>query len=444
MKKTKKKRILLFFTGAAVLLAAGGIMILKNAVQKAETTPAVLQTVEDYYTEEGIISMGTEYQVIAQASGQITQVLAKENTSVRAEDILLIIDSTELEYQKTLAESTLAGYEASLELSQINRLMTTSPQEYLRIVQQTQNACESEYQAAKSVYEADLALYEAGLLSKIQLEADTAAYEAAQSAWQQAQNRYTESNRYLATLREAGIDETTVNIRFYESEEKQLAAQIEAQKTVISQLENQIAKCQIKAERDGILLSLPSEKMSAVQAGTVAAIIKDRNKPKVEADVLTNIAPYIQIGDPVEITLKLRGKEETYTGTVSRVDAYASAGVSSLGLDEYRVHVEAALEDAYELEQRDGYGVEIKFLLYRNEACLTVPSSAVFEADGQDYVYQIQNEQVVKLPVKVEYQTGTVTVIADGLQEGEAVITQADADGIYEGARVKEAGDSGF
>ena len=154
MKKTKKRRILLFFTGAAVLLAAGGIMILKNAVQKAETTPAVLQTVEDYYTEEGIISMGTEYQVIAQASGQIAQVLAKENTSVRAEEILLIIDSTELEYQKTLAESTLAGYEASLELSQINRLMTTSPQEYLRIVQQTQNACESEYQAAKSVYEA--------------------------------------------------------------------------------------------------------------------------------------------------------------------------------------------------------------------------------------------------------------------------------------------------
>ena len=75
-------------------------------------------------------------------------------------------------------------------------------------------------------------------------------------------------------------------------------------------MEEQIARCRVKAERDGIVTSLPVKEMSVIQAGETAAVINSREGMKAEADVLTNIAPYIKEGEPVEVTLQLRGRDE--------------------------------------------------------------------------------------------------------------------------------------
>lgn len=109
-----------------------------------------------------------------------------------------------------------------------------------------------------------------------------------------------------------------------------------------------------------------------------------------------------------------------------------------MGLDEYRVHVKVALPSADDFSHKDGYGVSLKFLLYQKADCLTIPSSAVFQAEDQYFVYQIQDGRAVKMPVEIEYQTGIQTVIASGLQEGDEVIDQADSEGIYEGAKVRK------
>lgn len=95
------------------------------------------------------------------------------------------------------------------------------------------------------------------------------------------------------------------------------------------------------------------------------------------------------------------------------------------------------LTSAEDFSDKDGYGVSLKFLLYQKEGCLTLPSSAVFQAGDRYFVYQIQNGRAVKIPVEVEYQTGIRTVIAAGLEEGDKVIDQADSEEIYEGAKVR-------
>lgn len=404
---------------------------------KVETALAQRMDVEDYYTEEGVITFGEEYQVMAQASGPIGEILVDVNDLVEEGQLLFTIDSTDYQYEKQLAESTLAGLKAQLEFSRINQVMTVSPGEYLDSVRQALAASESQYRWAESVYQADQVLFASGDISKVQLEADTAAYEAALSAWQQAKGRFEESEQYLKSLNEAGIDSDTINERFYRSEESQLTTQIQAQETAVSQLEDQISKCQVQAKEKGIITQLPVKTLSVIQAGQTGAVLNSRGGAEAQADVLTNIAPYIKKGDPVEVVLKLRGKDQVYEGRVSQIHDYASRGTSSLGLDEYRVHVKVALPSADDFSDKDGYGVSLKFLLYQKADCLTIPSSAVFQAEDQYFVYQIQNGQAVKIPVEVEYQTGIKTVIASGLQEGDEVIDQADSEGIYEGAKVR-------
>lgn len=268
-------------------------------------------------------------------------------------------------------------------------------------------------------------------------EKSEAAYKAALLAWQQARGRYEESSRLLESLSEEGIDKDTINSRFYNSESNQLSAQIDARKTQLSQLEEQIGKCQVNAECNGIITSLPVNGMSVIQSGETAVVLGSREGVQAETDVLTNIAPYIKVGSPVEAVLQLRGKDETFPGTVRQIYNYASKRTSSLGLEEYRVHVNVSLDEETALEGLDGYGINLKFLLYSKEDCLTIPSSAVFKADGQYYIYKIKEGRAAKAPIEVEYQTGTRTVVTDGLDEGDQVIGQADLEGVYEGAKVK-------
>lgn len=435
----KKGRNKLFLIIAAVLILAAVILTLmsKSGGKSVATSAVLKEAVEDEYTEEGRISFGKEYRVIAQVSGPVKELMAGENSRVEKGQVLLTIDSTGYEYEKELAKSALAGLTAQLEQSRINQVMTASPQEYLNTAREEMEARDANYQSAKTLYEGGLALFEAGAISRAEQEKQEAACKNALAAWQQAKGRYEESSRFLKGLKAEGIDQKTINRRFYDSAAAQLSAQIEAKKTAIAQLEDRIADCQVKAECDGIITSFPVSGMSAIQSGETAAVIGGRAGAGAEADVLTSAAPYIKTGSPVKVVLQLRGKDETYTGKVSRVYDFASRGTSSLGLDEYRVHVKADLDDGADLEGKDGYGVMLKFLLYRGADCLTIPSSAVFKAEDQYYAYGIKGGRAVKLPLQVEYQTGTKTVLAGGLKEGDRVITQVDSEDIYEGARVK-------
>lgn len=423
---------------AAVILVAIAVKLTHgNEGKRVETSVAVKETVEDQYTEEGRISFGNEYRVIAQVSGPVSQILVGENSQVKKGQVLFTVDPTNYEYDKSLAKSTLDGLEAQSERSRISQVMTASPQEYLNTVKQEMEARKADFVSAKIVYEGNKKLYASGAISRAEQESNEAAFRNALKEWKRAKGRYEESRRSMKNLNEDGIDQKTINGRFYNSEMDQMAAQIEAKKTAVSQLEDQIANCQVKAECDGIITSLPVNGMSAIQSGETAAIISSKEGAGVEADVLTSIAPYIQLGSPVDVILKLRGKDEAYTGKVSRIYDYASKGVSSLGLLEYRVHVKVSLDDEASLEGKDGYGVNLKFRLYEGEDCLTIPSSAVFKVNDQYYAYEIKGQKAVKIPIQVGYQTGTKTVVTGGLKVGQRVITQVDSEHVYEGAKVK-------
>lgn len=436
MKKANKK--LLSGIGAVIIVIVAAVILAPgNGGKRVETSAVLKGAVEDQYTEEGRISFGKEYQVITQVSGPVKEIMTEENSQVEKGQVLFTIDSANYEYEKAMNESTLSGLEAQLEQSRINQVMTASPQEYLDSARQEMIARKADYISVKRVYEGGQNLYDAGAISMADREKNEAAYKSALQAWQQARGRYEESIRLLKSLKQEGIDQETINSRFYNSEVNQLTAQIESKKTMIAQLEDQIANCQVKAECAGIVTSLPVKGMSVVQSGETAATLGGREGAEAEADVLTSVAPYIKAGSPVEVILQLRGKDKTYTGKVSGIYDYASKGVSSLGLDEYRVHVKVALDDGAELEDKDGYGVNLKFLLYDNKDCLTVPSGAVFKEDDQYYVFEIKGGKAVKVPIQVEYQTGTKTVVSGGLNQGDNVISQVDSKDIFEGARVR-------
>ncbi|EXG83505.1 RND family efflux transporter, MFP subunit [Clostridium sp. ASBs410] len=432
----RKKKLCFLAAGIALALIIGNTAVKSFRGTPVQTAAASYEAVEDRYTEEGTITAGGEYRLVSEASGPVKEVKVRENDGVKAGDILFTVDDRDLLQEKSLCESALAGYQAKLEQSRIGQVMTSSPQEYLDSIRAEVSAKEADYQAAKTLIDASQSLYSAGSISRVEWEKDRASYEYASLAWEQAKSRYEESRRFLESLKAGGIDETTINGRFYNSVEEQLRAQIKSQETTMEQLDDKLKKCVVTADRDGIITSLPVKDMSYIQAGETAVTISGRGKIQAESDVLTSIAPYLTPGDKVTVILQLRNQDQMYGGTISQVYDYAAKGTSALGMDEYRVHVKIDMDENTELEGKEGYGANIRFTLYQGEHKLVIPSSAVFQLDDQNYVFVIKNGKAEKLPVEVEYKTSSQAVIKEGLAEGQKVIDHVDSEEIYEGAKV--------
>lgn len=432
----RKKKLCFLAAGIALALIIGNAAVKSLKGTPVETAVASYEAVEDRYTEEGTITAGGEYRLVSEVPGPVKEVMVRENDGVKAGDVLFAIDDKDLLHEKSLCESALSGYKAKLEQSRIGQVMTSSPQEYLDSIRAEVTAKEADYQAAKTLFDASQSLYSAGSISKIEWEKDRSSYEYASLAWEQAKSRYEESRRFLESLKAGGIDETTINGRFYESVEEQLKAQIKSQETTLEQLEDRLKKCVVTADRDGIITSLPVKDMSYIQAGETAVTISGRGKVRAESDVLTSIAPYLSPGDKVTVVLQLRNQDKMYGGTISQVYDYAAKGTSALGMDEYRVHVKIDMDEDPDLEGKEGYGANIRFTLYQEENKLVIPSSAVFQLDDQKYVFVIKNGKAEKLPVEIEYRTASQTVIKEGLTEGQKVIDRVDSEEIYEGAKV--------
>ena len=86
----RKKKICLLAAGAVALLFVGGTVVKGLRGMKVETTAASLQTVEDRYTEEGIITSGGEFRLVSEVPGPVKEVLVRENDMVKEGDLMEI------------------------------------------------------------------------------------------------------------------------------------------------------------------------------------------------------------------------------------------------------------------------------------------------------------------------------------------------------------------
>jgi HlyD family secretion protein len=393
----------------------------------------------DYYTEEGVLNAGVEYQVFSKVTGAIDSVAVSENMEVKKGDLLFVISDRDLSYEKEIHQSALLRYQAQLEQSNINQIMSTSPDEYLASIKQDLTVSQARYQAAKNLADAKSALYQSGSVSKMELEQAQVEYSSAQSSYNAAKKRYEESQQFLKNLNDEGINKDALNERFYKSISGQLQAQIQSEETTISKLEDQIGDCKIVAECDGVIKTLPGKERSMIQSGQVVAIINSKQEPIIEADVLTSIEPYLTEGAPVVLTQKLRNQDYHYSGTISEIYDFASKGTSALGLDEYRVHVKIKIDPEQEIPLKSGYAFNVQFTLYEGSDQLVVPLNTLFDFENQNYVFVIVNGRAEKKSVTVKYRSSAQAIISDGLQEGDKIITNVDSEKIYDGIKVNNS-----
>ena len=428
----KKRKII---AAAAILLAlAGGFALTQNGLQ-VNTITIEPQTVNDTITEKGVMESGTSITQTAQVSGTISEICVKENQTVHAGDVLLRIDPTDLEQQRSAQQSVLEGYEAQLQQAKIETTITSSPAEYLAQLQEQLDVCNSNYATAERLYKAQQALYEAGGVSSIALEESKTSWLNAKEQLSQAQQRYDTSNQRLQQLQQQGIRQDNINEIFYQSVVQQAQSAVDNQQQVLQQLERSLQDCTVVAPADGIITQLPAENATAVQAGQTVAVLLQQKTPLVSFHLLSTEAPLLHLGDSVSLTNSLRSGDEIFSGTIVQMNDFAQTQQSSLGLEEHRVKVLVSLDSLQE-SLKDGYELKGTFSLYQKENAIAVPNSALFKVDDTWYVFLVQQGRAVQTPVTIGYQATAVTEILSGVQKGDQIVQNADTEGLVDGVKV--------
>lgn len=198
-----KKRVVIVGVVLGVVLVAVSIMALQSGLG-VDTVTLEPQTVQDTITEKGVIETGTAVTQTAQITGKVLEVCVQENQQVQAGDVLLRIDTTDLEQEKAVQQSVLQGYQAQLQQAQLGTAMTVAPAEYVAQLQEQIEVCQNNYETAERLYQNQQALYELGGISALELENSKTAWLQAKEQLTEAQQRYENSSKRLQALQSTG------------------------------------------------------------------------------------------------------------------------------------------------------------------------------------------------------------------------------------------------
>jgi|GEM_PF-1906304 len=195
---------------------------------------------------------------------------------------------------------------------------------------------------------------------------------------------------------------------------------VKASKDKIAYLEANLAKYTIVAPASGVINNLTATVGDTISAGKVfVSIVNDKNIEIKTGFSSTEISK-ISVEQEVEVENCLEGKSICKGKVISVGTVMDSASK--------KFPVEIEIEN---IDQRIKTGIVVHagIVVNKKEEVIVVPSTALFEKDGEMFIYLVNNEQKVNLrKVKFEKVTNEISIITDGLAVDDKFIV----DGKYE------------
>src|SRR5689334_21612292 len=382
----KKKAIRLTIT--LIVLAAAGVGItiglakLKPAAPGVEMSTLWPDTVKKGPMLRDVRGLGTlvpedTMLITARTDGRVERILIRPGTPVKADSVVMILSSPEL-------ENTLVGAEFALK------------------------AAEAEYQNLKVTLQKQL--FDMQALAKEELLPRVDAQISRVKA-QQLYDRVQIEKKRMAT---------------YGDQEK---AQLEAQDVKVQQLradyklkQEQVEHLKVRASFDGMLQALPPplvavEEGQKVLAGAPLGKVAQPSKLKAELKIAETQVKDIAIGQPAVIDTRLAGggSNGLIEGRVSRIDPSILNGT---------VTVDVALKGALPAGSRPDLSVDGTIQLEKLDDILYVGRPVFGQQDATVQLFRIEPDGKYASKVKVTFGRSAVNTIEikDGLKVGDRVI----------------------
>jgi cobalt-zinc-cadmium efflux system membrane fusion protein len=394
----------------------GGVRV---DAQTAQRLGLLVEPVSKEFLDVGIQTTATietqpdqQVAVNAPINGTVTELLVQPGDRVERGQPVAVVVAPELIELRVNSQSNRA--QAQVELRQAQTNLSLAQQNYERqvaIADAEIEAAQRQLQFAQERYDRDQELVEAGAIARQQVLASESDLAAAQSQLTQA------SSRKAVLEAEAEIDRARASLEAAQTQTQLSAATYEAR---LQQLNS-------SASNEGFVTVV------APISGTVA----DRTVTLGEA-VEEAVTPLVQIinGDRLLVTANVYEKDLAAVTNGQRVRATVASlpgqifegrvvvvGARVNG-ETRSIPVTAELENSNAL-LKPGMFAELELLVDRTlTAVLTVPTTALLEADGRTLVFVQNGDAFEPVEVTTGRRAGDRIEIINGLFEGDQVVVQ--------------------
>lgn len=377
MLKRKKLTILL---GCFVLVAIilWNIFAPKTAQVRYQTAIATKGTLISSISASGIVSVANKVSITTAASGVVKQIFIQSGDSVNQGD--------------KIAEITLdnAG-------------------------QQRQTAAYAQYLAAQNALNSDKAqvntLQAAMFVANQNFVNDQGVSNP--SVQQQAVPKYIEENDAWLAAEAAYVNQQSVIAKDNASVSNAYAAYQAASSVVTAPASGTVTDLQIAP---GMQIGTSTSTSTTTTNLQTIANIKTSGQVSVVVNVAEVDVANISVGQKATVTFDSL-PSLTFTGTVLGIN---TIGQTTSGVTTYptTIILDSASDKIYA-----NMSATANIITKVNKNVLTVPTAAITNSNGQDYVRVMQNGNITEVPVTTGDSNNTDTVVSSGLTDGQTVVT---------------------
>lgn len=394
----RKKLIKRILVGLVLLAAIPAITValsrLKPAAPGVEMSTLWPDTVKRGPMLREVRGLGTlvpedTLLIPATTDGRVQRILVYPGTPVKADTVVMILTSPELETATLDAEFALKAAEADY----ANLKVTLAKAKI--DMQATAAQVGADFNTAKLKADRDAALSKEGLYADVDAKISAVTAEQLGGRFQLEQKRMSING---------------------DAEEAQLAAQnvkVEQLRAQLALKKSQLAQLKVTAGFDGMLQQLPTpvEVGQKVVAGTPLGKVAQPSKLKAELKIAETQVKDIVIGQPATIDTR-NGLIE---GRVSRIDPSILNGT---------VTVDVALKGPLPAAARPDLSVDGTIQLEKLDNVVYVGRPVFGQQDATVQLFKVEPEGKYANKVKVGFGRSSVNTIEvkDGLQVGDKVI----------------------
>ena len=482
-KRPSKKRIPKWVKPVVIVLVlavgAGVLFYLNNSKVKGYTEETVqLRDIKTYHSFSGNIEPVKDESVFAPtAMVKINKIGVAEGDQVKAGDVLMNLDTDDLEESIKELKATMALSEKTSGLSLKSAQKTyddykTNLGDHLNsAVIGAKQILDNDYAAlvtAQRTFNNEVKLNNNGLSTTIltSINSVDTAYDqvrnaeaadnmastdvtdaAATSAWSgyndavngfeaakqneenqltgyydqiiTAQTNYLDAlDSYNSALRTADQTMATYALQV---ESARAATDDNANKLKLANLQKQVKDCTVTAPIDGVVTSLPVKEGDMTVTGSSVATITNFDKMKV--DIKINEYDILGVENGKKVNIAVDALNKIYEGSITKV---AKVATVDNGVSYFKSEVDFAADQ----DTRSGMSVEVKLPINNLNKVPTVSSDAVTtDTDGSTYVmvYAKNKKEAVKQKITCGATDGTYTQVTEGLKEGQVILRSLTA-----------------
>jgi multidrug efflux pump subunit AcrA (membrane-fusion protein) len=317
--------------------------------------------------------------VSSKLAGQVAEVKAEVGDWVRAGQLLVRIDTKELQAQLEQAEAAVRVVRDQAEQARLG----------MEVARVNVDTAQIKLEAARKDYERVRSMAEAGIATEKQLDDAKSALDQVQQAYDLALKQYEVAKRQ------------------YETASGSALAQAEA---AVNSIRVNMSNARITSPISGVVTNRNVQPGEMVSPGAPLLVIADTSTLKLQGTVSQEIAVLLKVGQKVRVTVDVLPGLEC-SGTVTQVGPMAAATGE-------RFPVEISLANPGNLKA--GMTARATLELAAPEG-VVVPAAAVRTDSGQSYVFVVKGGVVERRPVTLGLRNEEQVVVLQGLQAGEEV-----------------------